>query len=136
VVLAPLPPEVEAPAPAVEEPAVEAAHVGAIAAPAEIAPEPEPEPEPEFDADIAAIFSEEASELLEQSDSALLRWSRDRADRSQVTELKRLLHTPHSRRAPSRPTRTRSRCCRHRSTSCIACATRSAPDSALRQRPP
>jgi chemosensory pili system protein ChpA (sensor histidine kinase/response regulator) len=49
--------------------------------------------EPEFDADIAAIFSEEASELLEQSDASLLNWSRDRADRSQVTELKRLLHT-------------------------------------------
>jgi chemosensory pili system protein ChpA (sensor histidine kinase/response regulator) len=50
-------------------------------------------PEPEFDADIASIFSEEASELLEQSDAALLHWSRDRANRSQVTELKRLLHT-------------------------------------------
>jgi len=62
-----------------------------------LAPLPEPEPgfeaEPEFDADIAAIFSEEAHELLEQSDAALLHWSRDRADRSQVTELKRLLHT-------------------------------------------
>ncbi len=78
-VFAPLPPEIEVPAaevPVVEQPPVlEAA------------------PEPEFDADIAAIFSEEASELLEQSDAALLRWSRDRADRSQVTELKRLLHT-------------------------------------------
>jgi len=78
-VLAPLPPEVEVPA--AEVPVVEEL------------PALEPEPEPEFDADIAAIFSEEASELLEQSDAALLRWSRDRADRSQVTELKRLLHT-------------------------------------------
>jgi chemosensory pili system protein ChpA (sensor histidine kinase/response regulator) len=78
-VLAPLPPEVEVPA--AEVPIVEEALILEAA------------PEPEFDADIAAIFSEEASELLEQSDAALLRWSRDRADRSQVTELKRLLHT-------------------------------------------
>jgi chemosensory pili system protein ChpA (sensor histidine kinase/response regulator) len=47
----------------------------------------------EFDADIAAIFGEEAGELLERSDATLLQWSRDRADRSHVTELKRLLHT-------------------------------------------
>jgi len=79
-ILAPLPPEVTVP-PAAVEPALPEA------------PAPEAEPEPEFDADIAAIFSEEASELLEQADAALLHWSRDRADRSQVTELKRLLHT-------------------------------------------
>jgi chemosensory pili system protein ChpA (sensor histidine kinase/response regulator) len=63
---------------------------------AAVPPPPQPSPvdlEPEFDADIAAIFSEEASELLEQADAALLSWSRDRADRAQVTELKRLLHT-------------------------------------------
>ena len=47
----------------------------------------------EFDADIAAIFGEEATELLEQADAVLSRWIRDRADASQVTELKRLLHT-------------------------------------------
>jgi chemosensory pili system protein ChpA (sensor histidine kinase/response regulator) len=47
----------------------------------------------EFDTDIAAIFGEEATELLEQADAALSRWIRDRADASQVTELKRLLHT-------------------------------------------
>jgi len=95
-VLAPLPPEVEvAPAevPVVEVPLAELEPVEAGPEPVAEAPAPEPEPEPEFDADIAAIFSEEASELLEQSDAALLRWSRDRADRSQVTELKRLLHT-------------------------------------------
>jgi chemosensory pili system protein ChpA (sensor histidine kinase/response regulator) len=49
--------------------------------------------EPEFDADIAAIFSEEAGELLEHADVALSSWTRDRADRNQVTELKRVLHT-------------------------------------------
>ncbi len=63
------------------------------AAPAPFVPEPLPSEEPEFDADIAAIFSEEASELLEQADASLLNWTRDRADRAQVTELKRLLHT-------------------------------------------
>jgi hypothetical protein len=47
----------------------------------------------EFDADIASIFGEEATELLEQSEAAFARWRRDRADASQVTELKRLLHT-------------------------------------------
>ena len=53
----------------------------------------EPPTEIEFDADIAAIFGEEAGELLERSDATLLQWGRDRADRSHVTELKRLLHT-------------------------------------------
>jgi chemosensory pili system protein ChpA (sensor histidine kinase/response regulator) len=67
--------------------------------PAHVAPEPAFEtPEAtgddgEFDADIAAIFGEEATELLEQADVAIGRWREDRADRSQVTELKRLLHT-------------------------------------------
>jgi len=61
--------------------------------PAPAAEEPPPSPEVEFDADIAAIFGEEATELLEQADAALSRWVRDRADTSQVTELKRLLHT-------------------------------------------
>jgi chemosensory pili system protein ChpA (sensor histidine kinase/response regulator) len=61
-----------------------------VAASVEIVPE---EFEPEFDADIAAIFSEEAGELLEHADVALSSWTRDRADRNQVTELKRVLHT-------------------------------------------
>ena len=47
----------------------------------------------DFDADIAAIFGEEATELLEQSEAAFARWRADRADVAQVTELKRLLHT-------------------------------------------
>ncbi len=103
-------------APQVEAPAASAAHetvagVPAVAGVAEvaawveieglrdevptspIAPALEPPAEIEFDADIAAIFGEEAGELLERSDATLLQWSRDRADRSHVTELKRLLHT-------------------------------------------
>ena len=77
----------------------EAAHATPEAAPyvplqVESAPEPAPEPEEsDFDADIAAIFGEEATELLEQADAAFSRWRRDRADGAQVTELKRLLHT-------------------------------------------
>ncbi len=47
----------------------------------------------DFDADIAAIFGEEATELLEQAEASFTNWRADRADRSQVTELKRLLHT-------------------------------------------
>jgi chemosensory pili system protein ChpA (sensor histidine kinase/response regulator) len=95
-VLAPLPPGVEltvAEVPVVEVPLAAEPTFEAEPMPVEELPALETAPEPEFDADIAAIFSEEASELLEQSDAALLRWTRDRADRSQVTELKRLLHT-------------------------------------------
>ncbi len=69
----------------------------------------EPEPEPEiavaaqpsddggeeagYDAEIAAIFSEEAAELLEAADQALVAWSKDRKERQHVEELKRHLHT-------------------------------------------
>jgi chemosensory pili system protein ChpA (sensor histidine kinase/response regulator) len=73
------------------------------AAEPEAAPEPratitydapdEPETAVDFDADIAAIFSEEANELLEQAHAALAQWIRDRADRNHVVELQRLLHT-------------------------------------------
>jgi chemosensory pili system protein ChpA (sensor histidine kinase/response regulator) len=66
------------------------AHAAQAPTHVEIAPEAF---EPEFDADIAAIFSEEAGELLEHADLALSSWTRDRADRNQVTELKRVLHT-------------------------------------------
>jgi chemosensory pili system protein ChpA (sensor histidine kinase/response regulator) len=89
------------PAPAwPEEPvAVEAPAAPAAVSPAvsEVAPPfelhvPTVEDE-EFDADIAAIFGEEATELLEQAEGAFASWRADRADRSRVTELKRLLHT-------------------------------------------
>ena len=49
--------------------------------------------EAEYDAEIAAIFSEEAAELLEAADQALVNWSKDRNDRTHVEELKRHLHT-------------------------------------------
>ena len=53
-----------------------------------------PEPvEAEYDAEIAAIFSEEAAELLEAADQALVDWSDDKNNRQHVEELKRHLHT-------------------------------------------
>ena len=75
------PPEVSLP------PALPAGAESAVAAPDDDGGEPE------FDADIAAIFSEEATELLELAETSLGSWTRDRADRSRVTELKRVLHT-------------------------------------------
>ncbi|RLA26565.1 MAG: hypothetical protein DRQ63_07920, partial [Gammaproteobacteria bacterium] len=59
------------------------------------APE-EPSEAPEavaFDAEIAAIFSEEAAELLEAADRALSSWKTETDSREQVEELKRHLHT-------------------------------------------
>jgi chemosensory pili system protein ChpA (sensor histidine kinase/response regulator) len=47
----------------------------------------------EFDADIAAIFSEEATELLEAADHALSSVNADRANQEGIVELKRHLHT-------------------------------------------
>ena len=46
-----------------------------------------------YDAEIAAIFSEEAAELLESADQALANWSANRSAREYVEELKRHLHT-------------------------------------------
>ena len=62
----------------------------AAAAPA---PVEEEELDEDFDPDVAAIFSEEASELLETAESSLSSWARDRANQSLVFELKRVLHT-------------------------------------------
>jgi chemosensory pili system protein ChpA (sensor histidine kinase/response regulator) len=47
----------------------------------------------EYDAEIAAIFTEEAAELLEMADKALAEWSQNRQARQPVEELKRYLHT-------------------------------------------
>lgn len=46
-----------------------------------------------YDAEIAAIFSEEATELLEAADAALVALRAEPADGDRVTELKRVLHT-------------------------------------------
>jgi chemosensory pili system protein ChpA (sensor histidine kinase/response regulator) len=49
--------------------------------------------EPEYDAEIAAIFTEESAELLESADKALLAWSKNKESRQSMEELKRHLHT-------------------------------------------
>ena len=49
--------------------------------------------EPAYDAEIAAIFSEEAAELLEAADRALVNWAREKGSREHIEELKRHLHT-------------------------------------------
>jgi chemosensory pili system protein ChpA (sensor histidine kinase/response regulator) len=47
----------------------------------------------EFDHEIAAIFSEEATELIEAAEVSLTAWNRDRKDKDRVAELQRQLHT-------------------------------------------
>jgi chemosensory pili system protein ChpA (sensor histidine kinase/response regulator) len=47
----------------------------------------------EFDPELAAVFLEEANELLEATDSALAGWQRERNNAQHVGELQRHLHT-------------------------------------------
>jgi chemosensory pili system protein ChpA (sensor histidine kinase/response regulator) len=49
--------------------------------------------EADYDAEIAAIFTEESAELLESADQALIDWSQDKTSKAAVEELKRHLHT-------------------------------------------
>jgi chemosensory pili system protein ChpA (sensor histidine kinase/response regulator) len=80
---------------AAEEPAqVAAPQVHAASAPSQAAvPEPEPEFDEDFDPDVAAIFTEEATELLETAETSLGSWIRDRNNSALVFELKRVVHT-------------------------------------------
>jgi chemosensory pili system protein ChpA (sensor histidine kinase/response regulator) len=70
---------------------------GSVAVPALAAAVPEqsaaPPPAEEFDHEIANIYSEEATELLEAAESSLTAWNRDRKDKERVAELQRQLHT-------------------------------------------
>jgi chemosensory pili system protein ChpA (sensor histidine kinase/response regulator) len=50
-------------------------------------------PAEEFDSEIANIFSEEATELLEAAQASLTNWNRVRDDKQPVAELQRQLHT-------------------------------------------
>ncbi len=52
-----------------------------------------PSEEPEYDAEIAAIFTEESAELLEAADKALAEWTANKESRQAMEELKRHLHT-------------------------------------------
>jgi chemosensory pili system protein ChpA (sensor histidine kinase/response regulator) len=47
----------------------------------------------EFDHEIAKIYSEEATELLEAAEVSLTAWNADRRDKNRVAELQRQLHT-------------------------------------------
>ena len=47
----------------------------------------------EYDAEIAAIFTEESAELLEAADKALIEWTGNKDSRQSMEELKRHLHT-------------------------------------------
>jgi chemosensory pili system protein ChpA (sensor histidine kinase/response regulator) len=76
---APAPAPVPAPAPA------------AASAPA-AAPAPAPAAD-EFDHEIANIYCEEATELIEAAELSLTAWNRDRKDKQPVAELQRTLHT-------------------------------------------
>jgi chemosensory pili system protein ChpA (sensor histidine kinase/response regulator) len=53
----------------------------------------EPPPAEEFDHEIANIYSEEATELLEAAQASLSVWNKDRKDKQPVAELQRQLHT-------------------------------------------
>ncbi|HEX3913171.1 MAG TPA: Hpt domain-containing protein [Steroidobacteraceae bacterium] len=50
-------------------------------------------PVEEFDHEIANIYSEEATELLEGAQASLSQWNKDRKDKQPVAELQRQLHT-------------------------------------------
>jgi chemosensory pili system protein ChpA (sensor histidine kinase/response regulator) len=70
--------------------------VAPAVAPAMAAPPPVEEgaeDDSDFDPEVAAIFSEEATELLETADHALSSWQQDRANTALVFELKRVVHT-------------------------------------------
>ena len=76
------------------EPAVEAAEdTGKIPVPEFPEEAEEAEAEEDYDAEIAAIFCEEATELLEAADRSLSVWGRDKNSQQHVAELKRVLHT-------------------------------------------
>jgi chemosensory pili system protein ChpA (sensor histidine kinase/response regulator) len=79
------------PRPAVEQDGMAAPAIGL--APAPPAAVRASAPAAEFDPEIAAIFSEEAVELLESAEAALAAWNANPHDESQVAALRRPLHT-------------------------------------------
>jgi len=85
LVVSPPPPAPTAPAAAKPTPTP--------AATAQPAAPPSPPPAEEFDHEIANIYSEEATELLEAAQGSLTGWNKDRKDKQPVAELQRQLHT-------------------------------------------
>jgi chemosensory pili system protein ChpA (sensor histidine kinase/response regulator) len=61
--------------------------------PVKSAPAAQTAPPEEFDHEIANIYSEEATELLEAAQGSLTAWNQDRKDKQRVAELQRQLHT-------------------------------------------
>jgi chemosensory pili system protein ChpA (sensor histidine kinase/response regulator) len=86
---------IEAPAAHAPEPPRAAPAASPSPAPASIAvAEPvDEEDDADFDPDVAAIFTEEAAELLETAEHAFSAWKQDRANNALVFELKRVVHT-------------------------------------------
>ena len=78
-------------APAAEKPTAQP--VAAGEAPEEVAEEAAAPEVAEYDAEIAAIFTEESAELLEAADKALIEWTGNKESRQSMEELKRHLHT-------------------------------------------
>ncbi|MBX3704131.1 MAG: Hpt domain-containing protein, partial [Steroidobacteraceae bacterium] len=75
-------------------PYLEGAEAAEPAAPPAAAEAPAPAARTaDYDPDVAAIFSEEATELLEAADAALGAIKAERGSRERVTELQRVLHT-------------------------------------------
>jgi chemosensory pili system protein ChpA (sensor histidine kinase/response regulator) len=58
-----------------------------------IVPVPPPQVVEEFDHEIAKIYSEEATELLEAAEGSLAAWNSDRRNKERVADLQRQLHT-------------------------------------------
>jgi chemosensory pili system protein ChpA (sensor histidine kinase/response regulator) len=86
---APAVPAASEPAPIVEQAAAPTA-APTVATPVEIAAAA---PAEDFDHEIANIYSEEATELLEAAEISLTAWNHDRKDKERVAELQRQLHT-------------------------------------------
>ncbi len=81
---------------AIARDAVDAIDISASAMVPVIEAVPEEVAEPaadEFDHEIANIYSEEATELLEAAEISLAAWNHDRKDKERVAELQRQLHT-------------------------------------------
>jgi chemosensory pili system protein ChpA (sensor histidine kinase/response regulator) len=81
------------PEPEVEPEPGQAAEFVDLAAGAEEVSPTHAEQAPDYDADIAAIFSEEATELLEAADSSLGAIRAERGSGERIVELQRALHT-------------------------------------------
>ncbi len=90
---------VETPKPAAPKPPAPKPESKPATAPPAKAPEPAAKPAPDepeeadYDAEIAAIFTEESAELLEAADAAFTQWAGNREDAGAMEELKRHLHT-------------------------------------------